>query len=155
MNRHALSLTQGILLTALALVALFIVGAVLSSKGNIGETGETEETGDETNSGPEAGAPGETCGQRNAVCETSDDCCGKMGLECQEVRTSDGGFGKRCLPVEVMVCKSDCESDLWSAPRACKKAVPPKDMARCPDFVGTECKTSVHEARNTRECTDT
>ena len=173
MNRPALSLAQGLLYTALALLGLFVVGAILMNgdmEGTEGIEGTEVEggmDGDSMSKAPArptgassaaatAPAPAETCGQKNAECATQDDCCGNMGLECKEVRTSTGDRSKRCLPVEVMVCKSDCGEDgLWGAPRACKTAVAPKDMPRCQDFVGTDCKASVHEARNSRECTDT
>ena len=156
MNRPAISLTNGILITALVLIALFIVGGVLSTKTN---TDGTAEEGDTTSSAAmerQDGASAATCGEKNDDCVTSEDCCGNMGLECQQVRTSTGGFGNRCMPVEVMICKSDCGSDgVWAKQVGCRKAVAPKDMPRCQDFVGTECKTSVHEDRNSRECTDT
>ncbi len=95
------------------------------------------------------------CGTKNAHCESTDDCCGSMGLECQQVRTSDGGFGKRCLPVEVMVCRSDCIDGVWGEKRSCKKMVAPSDMVSCESFVGDPCKESVNNHRNDRECTDT
>jgi len=95
------------------------------------------------------------CGEKNSECETSNDCCGAKGLECQDVRTSDGGFGKRCLPVEVMVCRSDCTDGTWGEKRNCKKMVASKDMIRCEEFIGDECKTSVNDQRNDRECQDT
>ena len=95
------------------------------------------------------------CGDKNTVCETSDDCCGAKGLECQDVRTSDGGFGKRCLPVEVMVCRSDCTDGVWGEKRNCKKMVASKDMIRCEEFIGDDCKASVNTERNDRECQDT
>ena len=95
------------------------------------------------------------CGEKNTVCETSDDCCGAKGLECQDVRTSDGGFGKRCLPVEVMVCRSDCTDGVWGEKRNCKMMVPSTDMVRCEEFIGDDCKISVNDARNDRECQDT
>src|SRR3989338_8667970 len=111
MNRPALSLTNGILITALVLIALFIVGGVLSTKT---KTDGTAEEGDATSSAAmerQDGASTATCGEKNDDCVTSEDCCGNMGLECQQVRTSTGGFDKRCLPVEVMICKSDCGND--------------------------------------------
>lgn len=100
-------------------------------------------------------SPTASCGEKNAVCDTSDDCCGAMGLECTEVRTSDGGFGKRCLPVEVMICKTDCTNGTWGNARACRKGVAPKGMTRCDAMTGEACKASVHEDRNTQECVKT
>lgn len=104
---------------------------------------------------PTPSEPTADCGVKNTVCNTSDDCCGSMGLECQEVRTSDGGFAKRCLPVEVNICKSDCKGGVWDDARGCRFGVAPKDMVRCESIVGESCKTSTSDHRNTRECTDT
>lgn len=155
MHRPALSLAQGLLYTALILLALFIIGGILTTTT---KTDDAMEEGDGTSSAAmerQDGASAVTCGKKNADCESSDDCCGNMGLECQQVRTTSGGFDWRCMPVEVMICKSECEGSVWGKQKGCKKAVAPLDMPRCQDFVGTECKTSVHEARNSRECTDT
>lgn len=99
--------------------------------------------------------PEPSCGAKNSVCESSDDCCGNLGLECQDVRTSDGGRSKRCLPVEVRICRSDCENGTWQSQRSCRDGVAPSDMQRCETFVGSECKTSANEHRNTKECWDT
>lgn len=93
------------------------------------------------------------CGQKNAECASSDDCCGSAGLTCQEVRTSDGGFGKRCLPVEQMVCKTDCKDGVWSGTRACKTTVPPAGYTRCEDMVGESCNAD-GEGRMSSECID-
>lgn len=95
-----------------------------------------------------------TCGEKNASCDSSDDCCGSMGLECQQVQTSSG-LAKRCLPVEVMVCRSDCKNGVWGEKRSCKPMVAPKDMPKCQDFVGDSCVEGVNNHRNDRECTDT
>lgn len=103
---------------------------------------------------PSAEKPVATCGEKNAACESSDDCCGAKGLECQPVQTSSG-LSNRCLPVEVMVCRSDCTDGVWGEKRSCKSMVAPKDMPRCQDFVGDSCVTSVNDHRNDRECTDT
>ena len=95
-----------------------------------------------------------TCGEKNAECDTSDDCCGNMGLECKPVQTSSG-LSKRCLPVEVMVCRSDCAGGVWGKMQSCKPMVAPKNMPKCQDFIGDSCVTSVNNHRNDRECTDT
>lgn len=95
------------------------------------------------------------CGQKNSECSTSDDCCGNLGLTCQDVRTSTGGFGKRCLPVEVQICRSDCVNGVWAAPRGCRAGVAPEAMQQCETFVGEECKESVNANRNDRECWNT
>ncbi len=143
-----------IVLVALILVIVFAVvnNAKAPSEGEISDEADMME---ENGNLPPPAAPTAECGAKNSVCETSTDCCGNLGLECQDVRTSDGGFGKRCLPVEVQVCRSDCDGTTWGEPRNCKAMVAPDTMAECESFVGTGCKESVHPDRNTRECWDT
>lgn len=94
------------------------------------------------------------CKTKNEACESSSDCCGSMGLECQEVNTSSG-LAKRCMPAEVLICKSDCTDGTWSKPRGCRTAVAPKDMMRCESFVGDTCNPGNTGSRTTRECADT
>lgn len=149
---------KAIKLIALIVIALIVVFAIVNSvaapeDGEVSnEADTTVENGGGTNT---VAVPTADCGEKNSVCNTSDDCCGNMGLECQDVRTSDGGFGKRCLPVEVQVCRSECVNGKWAKPTNCKALVAPDSMVECESFVGDDCKISVSADRNNRECWDT
>lgn len=95
------------------------------------------------------------CGVKNTSCETSSDCCTGRGLECTEVRVSDGSLAKRCLPGEqILVCNVECSDNNWSEPVRCQLQVPPNNVPRCERITGTTCRESVNADRNVRICTD-
>ncbi|MCA9333606.1 hypothetical protein KC963_01005 [Candidatus Saccharibacteria bacterium] len=157
---------KAIIVIALALIIVFAIvnRASAPSEGEVSDEADTmmEESGMMKDDGatmeklpPPPTPPTASCGEKNSVCETNDDCCGNMGLECQDVRTATGGFGKRCLPVEVLVCRSECVNGKWAKQTNCKALVAPDSMVSCESFVGTDCKTSVSADRNNRECWDT
>ncbi|PIR54142.1 hypothetical protein COU75_02405 [Candidatus Peregrinibacteria bacterium CG10_big_fil_rev_8_21_14_0_10_42_8] len=149
--------TSALLLSVLTCSILFAGCASNDTDTTLDEDEMMDDMNDDMNDENTVNVPAKpvaTCGEKNAECGTSDDCCGAMGLECQPVQTSSG-LSKRCLPVEVMVCRSDCTNGVWGQKRSCKLMVASKDMIKCQDFIGDSCVTSVNDHRNDRECTDT
>ena len=150
-----------IVVLAIAFIVVFAIVNRAAAPAREGEVSDEAEMIMEENGAnmdkmpPPPTPPTASCGEKNAVCETGDDCCGNMGLACQDVRTSDGGFGKRCLPVEVQVCRSECVNGTWAEPTNCKALVAPDTMIECESFVGENCTIGVNADRNNRECWNT